>query len=42
MADQLSHEHESYFRTIFEEFDENGDGVMTKEVLFAPVRNCGY
>lgn len=41
MADQLSREHEGYFRSIFEEFDENGDGVMTKEVRVGGVRNCG-
>lgn len=32
MADELSPEHEQYFRTVFEEFDKNGDNVMAKEV----------
>lgn len=33
MADELTPEHEQYFRTVFEEFDQNGDNIMTKEEL---------
>ncbi len=33
MESELSPEHEQYFRSIFEEFNESGDGVMTKEEL---------
>lgn len=29
----MNAEHEQYFRSVFEEFDEDGDGVMTKEEL---------
>jgi hypothetical protein len=32
MADELNVEQEEYFRSIFEEFDENGDGTMAKDV----------
>lgn len=39
MADELRPEHEQYFRTVFEEFDENGDNVMAKEVGYIECRN---
>jgi Ca2+-binding EF-hand superfamily protein len=33
MAGELTADHEQYFRSVFEEFDGDGDGVMTKEEL---------
>lgn len=32
MADELSSEHEVYFRKVFEEFDEDGNRDICKEV----------
>jgi hypothetical protein len=34
MADQLTQEHEEYFRKIFREFDVNGDDSISKEVTY--------
>ena len=42
MADELSPEHEQYFRTVFEEFDENGDNIMAKEVRIDERRSLDY
>ena len=38
MVDQMNSEHEAYFKTVFEEFDIDKSGSMSRQVLFFKIQ----
>jgi Ca2+-binding EF-hand superfamily protein len=42
MADELSGEHEEYFKKMFDEFDIDGNNEICKEVLEFLLRSSEY